>query len=155
MLPASRTQPAHDLALQSVLDRLTRGAIERANGPGLPDNPDGWVTALRRLPAAEARYAPFPDGIDERLRVALPVLGHGEFGHLVARVLGVPAVGEEPGRAVRRDDHLAVRTREPGQVADVRQPGDDHRVDAERRQALGQAASPQPVIHGRASSATW
>ena len=65
MLPAKRTDPAHDLALQGVLDRLTGGVGER------PDQPDGWVTAVRRLPARSAEYAPFPDTIDTRLQEVL------------------------------------------------------------------------------------
>jgi DEAD/DEAH box helicase domain-containing protein len=48
--------------LQSALDRLTGGTPDR------PDTPDGWVTAVRRLPARAADYAPFPDDIDLRLR---------------------------------------------------------------------------------------
>jgi hypothetical protein len=36
-----------------------------------PDNPDGWVTAVRRQPAAPAACAPFPDAIDQRLRDVL------------------------------------------------------------------------------------
>jgi DEAD/DEAH box helicase domain-containing protein len=62
---ARRTDPAHDQALQTVLDRLTGGDVER------PDAPDGWVTAVRRLPARSAEYAPFPDAVDSRLRRAL------------------------------------------------------------------------------------
>ena len=65
MLPARRTDPAHDQALQTVLDRFTGGLAER------PDNPDAWVTAIRRLPAKSAEYAPFPDAIDPRLRAVL------------------------------------------------------------------------------------
>jgi DEAD/DEAH box helicase domain-containing protein len=65
MLPARRTDPAHDLALQGAVDRLTGGVPDR------PDRPDAWVTAVRRLPAREAEYAPFPDSIDARLREAL------------------------------------------------------------------------------------
>ena len=57
MLPARRTDPAHDTALQMALDRLTAG-VER------PDTPDGWVTAVRRLPARPAEYAAFPDEFD-------------------------------------------------------------------------------------------
>ncbi|MGH9236834.1 MAG: DEAD/DEAH box helicase [Vicinamibacterales bacterium] len=57
MLPARRTDPAHDTALQMALDRLTAG-VER------PDRPDGWVTAVRRLPARQAEYAAFPDEFD-------------------------------------------------------------------------------------------
>ncbi len=69
MLPARRTDPAHDIALQSVLDRLTGGVPDR------PDSPDAWVTAIRRLPARAAEYAPFPDALDSRLRDVL--IGRG------------------------------------------------------------------------------
>jgi DEAD/DEAH box helicase domain-containing protein len=69
MLLARRTDPAHDHALQTVLDRLTGGTLERS------DTPDGWVTAVRRLPARPAEYAAFPEGIDERLRAVLRVRG--------------------------------------------------------------------------------
>ncbi len=65
MLPARRTDPAHEHALQTVLDRLTGGVAER------PDSPDAWVTAVRRLPAKAAEYADFPDGVDARLRQVL------------------------------------------------------------------------------------
>jgi DEAD/DEAH box helicase domain-containing protein len=65
MLPARRSDPAHDLALQSALDRLTGGSPDR------PDTPDGWVTAVRRLPARNADFAPFPADVDERLRQVL------------------------------------------------------------------------------------
>ncbi len=76
MLPARRTDPASspgsqasrgtaDQTLQAVVDRLTGGLPER------PDSPDGWVTAVRRIAARSAQYAPFPDGIDPRLREVL------------------------------------------------------------------------------------
>ena len=61
MLPARRTDPAHDQALTAALDRLTGGVPERA------DAPDAWITAVRRLAPLEARYAPFGDHIDARL----------------------------------------------------------------------------------------
>src|SRR5688572_32197007 len=64
MLPARRTDPAHDTALQTALDRLTAG-VER------PDTPDGWVTAVRRLPARPAEYAAFPDEFDPVVREIL------------------------------------------------------------------------------------
>jgi DEAD/DEAH box helicase domain-containing protein len=64
MLPARRTDPAHETALQTALDRLTAG-VER------PDTPDGWVTAVRRLPARQAEYAPFPDEFDPVVREIL------------------------------------------------------------------------------------
>jgi DEAD/DEAH box helicase domain-containing protein len=86
MLPARRTDPAHDVALQSVLDRLTGGLPERA------DNPDAWVTAIRRLPARAASYAAFPEAIDPRLRDILGERGIGQpythqavaMGHVLA-----------------------------------------------------------------------
>ena len=70
MLPAKRTDSAQDLALQSALDRLTNGAVHAAP-LDIPDNPHGWITAVRRLPAVDARYAAFPDGVDERLKEVL------------------------------------------------------------------------------------
>jgi DEAD/DEAH box helicase domain-containing protein len=66
---ARRTDPAHDQALQTVLDRLTGGNTERA------DSPDSWVTAVRRLPARAAEYAPFPDGLEPRLLQVLAQRG--------------------------------------------------------------------------------
>jgi len=69
MLLARRTDPAHDQALQTVLDRLTGGSVER------PDSPDAWVTAVRRLPARAAQFGPFPEAIDSRLRDALAARG--------------------------------------------------------------------------------
>src|SRR5689334_3923061 len=65
MVPARRSDPAHDIALQSALDRLTGGLPDR------PDNPDGWVTAIRRMAPREARYAPFPDALHAALREVL------------------------------------------------------------------------------------
>ena len=61
----ARTDAAQEMALQSVLDRLTGG------NPAAGDTPDGWVTAVRILPARAASCAPFPSGIDHRLRDAL------------------------------------------------------------------------------------
>ncbi len=53
-------------ALDQALDRLA---------PGLPgdraDTPDSHVTAVRRLPAVTAQYAPFPAALDARLTKAL------------------------------------------------------------------------------------
>jgi DEAD/DEAH box helicase domain-containing protein len=53
------------MALQTALDRLTGGLSER------PDTPDAWVTAVRRLPARSADYAPFPDGVDPLVQAIL------------------------------------------------------------------------------------
>src|SRR5687767_1598290 len=80
MLPARRIDPAHDAALQTALERLTAG-IER------PDTPDGWVTAVRRLPAREAEYAPFPDEFDPVVREILNDRGHGQlYTHQAAAI---------------------------------------------------------------------
>src|SRR5262245_24547325 len=72
MLPARRTDSAHDQALTAALDRLTGGAPERV------DNPDAWITAVRRLPPLEARYAAFGD-LDARLSDILPDRGIQQF----------------------------------------------------------------------------
>jgi DEAD/DEAH box helicase domain-containing protein len=69
MLPARRTDPAHEQALQTALDRLTGGVIDR------PDSPDAWVTAVRRLPSRQAQFAPFPEAVDTRLRQVLQERG--------------------------------------------------------------------------------
>src|SRR4051812_16571031 len=57
-------------ALEQALDRLA---------PGLPanreDTPDSHVTAVRRLPAVAAQYAPFPAALDPRLTRALGTRG--------------------------------------------------------------------------------
>jgi DEAD/DEAH box helicase domain-containing protein len=65
MLPAKRTDLAQDQALQTALDRLTGGRVER------PDTPDAWITAVRRLPAKSAEHAAFPDEVDPRVQAVL------------------------------------------------------------------------------------
>src|SRR5262245_13348551 len=67
MLPAPRLPP--DNALDAVLDRLAGGPVDR------PDTPDLHVTAMRRLPAISAQFAPFPEALDERLTQALTSRG--------------------------------------------------------------------------------
>src|SRR5687768_11442137 len=80
MLPARRTDPAHDTALQTALERLT-AAVER------PDTPDGWVTAVRRLPARQAEYAAFPDEFDPVVRAILHDRGIGQlYTHQAAAI---------------------------------------------------------------------
>jgi DEAD/DEAH box helicase domain-containing protein len=75
-VPARRTdhkRPALQTALQ-VLASST--ALER------PDTPDEVVTAVRRLPAIEAAYAPFPESIDARLKAAFERRGvHQLYTH--------------------------------------------------------------------------
>src|SRR6476620_10485015 len=69
-LPALRPDEHKQVALQSALQVLNSGTeLDR------PDTPDEVVTAVRRLPAVEAAYAPFPEGIDSRLRAAFASRG--------------------------------------------------------------------------------
>jgi DEAD/DEAH box helicase domain-containing protein len=56
-----------------ALDRLTGGLGDR------PDTPDGWVTAVRRLPARAADYAPFPDAVHALVREILSERGIDEL----------------------------------------------------------------------------
>jgi len=59
-----------DGALDAALDRLAPGpALERQ------DTPDLHVTAVRRLPATPAQYAPFPPELDDRLTRTLHTRG--------------------------------------------------------------------------------
>ena len=70
MLPARRSNEHKQVALQSALQVLNSGAeLDR------PDTPDEVVTAVRRLAAVEAAYAPFPEGLDPRLKAALEQRG--------------------------------------------------------------------------------
>ena len=71
---AQRSQGPQGLQGEPALDQaLARFA------PGLPadrpDTPDNHVTAVRRLPAVAAQYAPFPDQLDPRLTKALTARG--------------------------------------------------------------------------------
>jgi len=59
-------RPGRDGALDAALDRLVPDRL-----PDRPDNPDGHVTAVRKLPAVAAEYAPFPATLDDRLKRAL------------------------------------------------------------------------------------
>src|SRR5438552_12911837 len=52
-------------ALEQALDRLAPG-LPTVNDVR-PDTPDHHVTAVRRLPAVAAQYAPFPSDLDSRL----------------------------------------------------------------------------------------
>ena len=68
---------AKQVALQSALQVLNSGSeLDR------PDTPDEVVTAVRRLPAVEAAYAPFPADIDPRLKAAFESRGvHQLYTH--------------------------------------------------------------------------
>jgi DEAD/DEAH box helicase domain-containing protein len=63
-------RPGRDGALDAALDRLAPGRV-----PDRPDNPDGHVTAVRRMPAVPAEFAPFPEALDPRLKSALASRG--------------------------------------------------------------------------------
>jgi DEAD/DEAH box helicase domain-containing protein len=59
---------------ESLSAALSRMLAEHDRAAGLEDE-DPHVTAVRRLPAVPAAYAPFPDGLDGRLRRALAARG--------------------------------------------------------------------------------
>src|SRR5262245_3928450 len=82
------TSAAREQALASALERFK--AI-RTTPRG--DTPDGWVTAVRTLPAAEARHAPWPDQIDPRLRGALEARGISQLYLHQAAALGLALTG--------------------------------------------------------------
>jgi DEAD/DEAH box helicase domain-containing protein len=63
---ALTTRAGRDVALDAAIERLAPGGA-----PDRPDTPDLHVTALRRIPAAAARHAPFPTALDNRLTRAL------------------------------------------------------------------------------------
>jgi DEAD/DEAH box helicase domain-containing protein len=68
------TRSRRDGALDAALDRLAPG-----RWPERPDSPDLHVTALRRLPAVAARFAPFPAALDKGLIQALGTRGITEL----------------------------------------------------------------------------
>jgi DEAD/DEAH box helicase domain-containing protein len=87
-LPAVRPAERKELALQGALETLAPGPwIER------PDTPDGVVTAVRRLPPIEARYAPFPDFLDPRLEAALKRRGIAQLYSHQAQALAHVGAG--------------------------------------------------------------
>ena len=67
MLPATRSPS--DGALDAALERIGGRDVDR------PDTPDLHVTAVRRLPAVAAQFAPFPAALDPRLTAALASRG--------------------------------------------------------------------------------
>jgi DEAD/DEAH box helicase domain-containing protein len=71
-----------DVALRSAVERFVP-----AWGKPYPDTPDGLITAVRRLERAEARCAPFPEGIDGRLVAALGRRGVQELYTHQARAI--------------------------------------------------------------------
>jgi DEAD/DEAH box helicase domain-containing protein len=89
-LPALRPTEHKQVALQSALRVLNSGeALDR------PDTPDEVVTAVRRLPAVEAAYAPFPPEIDPRLRAAFEARGVSQLYTHQAEAFGHVAAGRQ------------------------------------------------------------
>ena len=75
-------RPRRSGAVVSTASAKADGALDQALArfaPGLPverpDTPDHHVTAVRRLPAVDAQYAPFPATLDPRLTAALSSRG--------------------------------------------------------------------------------
>ena len=73
---ASRTLPDTFPVLSGDKDRLLQQALERLSASPVPvGGLDPVVTAAHRLPAVPAEFAPYPPGIDDRLRAALAARG--------------------------------------------------------------------------------
>ena len=81
-LGRSERQGRKDGALEAALDRLAPDrTLER------PDTPDLHVTAVRRLPAVAAQYAPFPESLDPRLVTGLQARGISQlYTHQAAAI---------------------------------------------------------------------
>jgi DEAD/DEAH box helicase domain-containing protein len=73
-VPAVRGPERKEIALQGALQVLAPGA-----STDRPDAPDGVITAVRRIPATSAAYAPFPDTLDPRLAAALAARGASQL----------------------------------------------------------------------------
>jgi DEAD/DEAH box helicase domain-containing protein len=74
--------PAKEQALSAALDRFAGGRLA-----GRPDAPDGWVTAIRTIPARDASYAEWPGSLDPRLQQALAARGLSQlYTHQAAAV---------------------------------------------------------------------
>ena len=86
---ASLAVARKDLALRGALEHLAPGPwVERA------DTPDGVITAVRRLAPVEARYEPFSDRLDPRLRAALERRGVTQLYSHQAEAFERVAAGE-------------------------------------------------------------
>jgi len=83
-----KLSPEHkDEALAAALQGVTSRALAAMSGGTAleePAKPEDRITAVRHLPAAQARYAAFPEALDERLRCALRARGVAElYSHQV------------------------------------------------------------------------
>src|SRR5436190_1710660 len=75
-------------ALDAALQRLVPGHL-----PDRPDAPDLQITAVRRLPAVSARYAPFPEALDRRLQDALVARGISQlYSHQAHAITSFSAI---------------------------------------------------------------
>ncbi len=81
MISLPALQGDKDQSLQAVVSRLV--ASHEASARAGEDDPH--VTAVKRLPAAAARYAPFPESLDPRLQAALRARGVGRSLHASGR----------------------------------------------------------------------
>jgi DEAD/DEAH box helicase domain-containing protein len=76
---STKPVPRNEQALDAALERISGGLVsvqdKESRPPCRPDTPDLHVTALRRLPAVAAQYAPFPSALDSRLIGALQTRG--------------------------------------------------------------------------------
>ncbi|MEW6322799.1 MAG: DEAD/DEAH box helicase [Acidobacteriota bacterium] len=88
LVPVARGGERKAIALQTALERLAPGPLGDR-----PDTPDEVITAVRRLPPVEARYAPFPDALDPRLRAVLERRGIRQLYSHQAEVFGHVASG--------------------------------------------------------------
>jgi DEAD/DEAH box helicase domain-containing protein len=85
MLPALRL--GSDVGLDAALQRLVPGSLDR------PDAPDLRITAIRRLPVAEAQFAAAPEALDIRLMNALQSRGVRQLYTHQAEAIGHALAG--------------------------------------------------------------
>ena len=76
------TRSSREGALDAALERLAAGRFAER-----PDTPDLQVTAVRRLAAVTAEFAPFPEHVDERLRDTLTARGISQLYSHQAEVI--------------------------------------------------------------------
>ena len=87
-----RPSPGAPEAISAALERLAPGAAGAADRP---DSPDLHVTALRRLPALVAQYAPFPSALDARLTRALAARGVAQLYTHQAEAIDYALAGKD------------------------------------------------------------
>ena len=93
-LPARLSAEGKDRALDAALQRVTAGAVAALDvETAEPAGHEQRVTAARRLPALPARYAPYPEGLDARLRAALSARGISELYTHQAEAIGHASAG--------------------------------------------------------------